>query len=135
MTINEFIFFSNRGNPETITKLSSILIGFMLNYMYMLYKNKLNETISCLICRLSLPGNIVENGHEKAEYNSDKGLLTPVVLHPKLRFSFFGICKCFHPLSLFEKEDILFCTGWLDGCLVFFFRFINRLISRTSVVS
>ena len=71
MTINEFIFFSNRGNPETITKLSSILIGFMLNYMY---KHKLNEIISCLICRLSLPGNIVENGHEKAEYNSDKGL-------------------------------------------------------------
>ena len=36
MTVTEFIFFSNRGNPETITKLSSILIGFMLNDMYML---------------------------------------------------------------------------------------------------
>nr|XP_022299523.1 protein SHQ1 homolog isoform X3 [Crassostrea virginica] len=29
--------------------------------------------------RLSLPGNIVENGHEKAEYNSDKGVFTIVV--------------------------------------------------------
>ena len=48
------------------------------------------KLIFCLICRLSLPGKIVENGHEKAAYDSDKGLFVDTSsCSPKIEIHLF----------------------------------------------